>query len=165
MDQPVNNDVRPTNRTKAPNTKKLNMWSKRNLVGIVLLVVVLVAAYFGASAFQNRGLAATINTKQYQAVFLTNGQVYFGKLSPAAAGYVQVEDIYYLQVQTAQPAGTATKDSTTPKTDSTQLVKLGQELHAPEDKMVISKEQILFFENIKDNSKVVQAIKAYQTKK
>ena len=80
-----------------------------------------------------------------------------------------MSDIYYLQVQQPQPSGSAVADATkSNQQDSvatdTQLVKLGQELHAPEDQMVINKDQILFWENIKDSGKVVQAIDAYKAK-
>jgi hypothetical protein len=39
---------------------------------------------------------------------------------------------------------------------------LGSELHGPEDKMSVSSEQVLFWENLKNDSKVVQAIHKYQ---
>jgi hypothetical protein len=38
------------------------------------------------------------------------------------------------------------------------LIKLGGEAHGPEGDMYIAKDKILFFENLKDNSTVVQAI-------
>lgn len=88
----------------------------------------------------------------YQAVFLTNGQVYFGKLREANREYLVLEDIYYLQVsQRLQPA------EGEPSTDIT-LVKLGNELHGPEDTMYIPKGQVIFWENMKADSAVVQVI-------
>ncbi len=104
----------------------------------------------------------------YQAVFLTNGQVYFGKLS-ANGDWIELRDIYYLQVtQQLQPAPT---DAATPPATNTntqpniQLVKLGSELHGPQDVMHIDKDKVLFWENMKDDSKVVEAIKKYQETK
>ncbi len=88
----------------------------------------------------------------YQAVFLTNGQVYFGNLREANREYLVLEDIYYLQVsQNLQPA------EGEPQTDIT-LVKLGNELHGPEDTMYIPKGQVIFWENMKADSAVVQVI-------
>jgi hypothetical protein len=88
----------------------------------------------------------------YQAVFLTNGQVYFGKLREANREYLVLEDIYYLQVsQRLQPA------EGEPGTDIT-LVKLGNELHGPEDIMYVPKGQVIFWENMKADSAVVQVI-------
>jgi hypothetical protein len=103
-----------------------------------------------------------IKSKQYQAMFLTNGQVYFGKISGLDNSYVRLTDIYYLQTQPAQPNSGS---STTQSQQNLTLAKLGGELHGPEDNMYVAKNQILFWENLKDGGKVVQAIKQSQTKK
>lgn len=107
----------------------------------------------------------------YQAVFLTNGQVYFGKLSASNNNWVELSDIYYLQVtQNLQQATTdVTKAPTStgtaaPNQSNIQLVKLGSELHGPTDKMHIDRDKILFWEDMKDDSKVVQAIGQYKNK-
>ncbi len=102
-----------------------------------------------------------VKTKQYQAVFLTNGQVYFCKVSKVDAGYVKCTDIYYLQVQqTVQP-----KDSSASNNANQQvsLAKLGGELHGPEDVMYISRQQVLFWENLKNDGKVAKAISDYKS--
>lgn len=98
---------------------------------------------------------------QYQAVFLTNGQVYFGKVKQPEAGTVTLSDIYYLQSnQSTQGSGA----DNTADDNQLSLVKLGNELHGPEDMMAINRDQILFWENLKDSGKVVQAIKQNQKK-
>ena len=93
----------------------------------------------------------------WQAVFLTNGQVYFGHLSEENSQYVKLTEIYYLQIQkTLQPDPQA---NTTPaEQPRLSLVKLGNELHGPTDEMRINREQILFYEDLKPDSRVVQAI-------
>ncbi len=87
----------------------------------------------------------------YQAVFLTNGQVYFGKLSDSAASYATMKDIYYLQV-TQPPIQGSQQDAASQAQAQAQqqlsLVKLGNELHGPVDEMKINRDQILFFKNI-----------------
>jgi hypothetical protein len=40
----------------------------------------------------------TAKASGYQAVFLSNGQVYFGKIENPSSDYVTLKDIYYLQV-------------------------------------------------------------------
>jgi len=42
------------------------------------------------------------------------------------------------------------------------LVKLGQELHGPVDSMQINRDQILFYEDMKESGKVMEAIRSYQ---
>lgn len=95
----------------------------------------------------------------YQAVFLTNNQVYFGKLSMSHRS-VMLSDIYYLQVTQNLQAPTGEQASgTTPAQPQINLIKLGNELHGPQDAMYIERDKILFWENMKDDSKVVEAIK------
>jgi hypothetical protein len=116
------------------------------LVGIVILLILIAAAgFFGMQVVNGRG-------NNRQAVFLTNGQVYFGKVTRDGGKTIVMKDIYYLQVQ--QPLQPA-KENEQPQIS---LVKLGNELHGPEDEMRINREHVLFVEDMKDDSKVNQAI-------
>lgn len=107
-----------------------------------------------------------IDQGKYQAVFLTNGQVYFGKVSSHNSSYIEVVDIYYLQVRPVlqQSEEQNNTNSTAPAEQKTELslVKLGNELHGPLDRMMINKDQVVFIEDLKDDSKVTDAIKRYQ---
>jgi hypothetical protein len=131
--------------------------SKKMWVTSALVVVVLVVLGLGAGAYSMMAANAGVKTGQYQAVFLTNGQVYFGKLASTGDRYAKLSDIYYLQVQQSVQPADSSKDQ--PKVS---LAKLGSELHGPEDEMQINRDQILFWENLKDSSKVVTAIKDNQ---
>ena len=134
------------------------------VTGIITVVLLLVLGVGGwiAYALYNAPESQGIDKSGYQAVFLTNGQVYFGKLQNTRGEYLTLTNIYYLQVQqTVQPA------EANPATDQgeTQLVKLGNELHGPQDSMKISDKQVLFWENLKADSKVAQAIGSYKATK
>jgi len=101
-----------------------------------------------------------VKSGQYQAVFLSNGQVYFCHLSNVNKEFMDCNDIYYLQVQSSvQPDNSKTNNNQNPQVS---LAKLGNELHGPEDHMAINRDQVLFWENLKDSGKVVQAIKQNQ---
>jgi len=90
-------------------------------------------------------LAFPADKTKWQAVFLTNNQVYFGHLREAKGGYTVLEDVYYLSnSQSGQ--------------SSVDLIKLGSEVHGPEDQIFIPKEQIMFWENLKSDSQVVRII-------
>ena len=106
--------------------------------------------------------AASIDNSKYQAVFFTNGQVYFGKLKSVNSGYMKLTDIYYLQAQ-SQENESENPQETSSQSSDVQLIKLGNEVHGPEDEMIISKDQILFFENLKSSGKVTNSIKQYQS--
>ncbi len=123
---------------------------KSKLVWLLVVVVALVLVW-------KLDLLPTGRSDKYQAVFLTNNQVYFGKLSKAGSAYPVLRDIYYLRVtQVLQP-----RDPNNPQ-QQINLVKLGGELHGPEDEMRINKEQILFVEDLKADSQVVTAINEYK---
>ena len=139
----------------------------RKVIGLVIgLVVVLALVVAGLMLWQAKGgesdggLSA-VEEDKYQALFLTNGQVYFGNLESAGEEYVELSDVYYLQVQQDVQPAAETKATDQPQVS---LTKLGNELHGPTDKMHVSKEQVLFWENLKDDSTVVKAIKDYKSK-
>jgi hypothetical protein len=84
----------------------------------------------------------------YQAVFMDNGQVFFGKLKKAGSAYPLLRDVYYIGRQTS-PDG---------KQVSNILVKRGNEWHGPEY-MYINKQHIAFIEPVSAGSRVAQLIK------
>ena len=123
---------------------------------IILLIVISAIALFW---FLDRngsagGIFNLAGADNYQAVFLDNDQVYFGQLDNANQTYATLTDIFYLQIgQPLQPSDPAT---------NVNLIKLGGELHGPIDQMTINREHILFIEDLRADSQVVQAIKSYK---
>jgi hypothetical protein len=109
------------------------------------------------------GEFSRVDTEKNQAVFLTNDQVYFGKIKDITDTAIVMEDIYYLQGAAQQDAAT-TQDTSPAQQQQTDmaLTKLGNELHGPEDRMQINRDQVLFWENLKDDGKVSEAIKSYK---
>lgn len=138
----------------------------KKVVAVVVAVVVVVLVLLGVWYFAfNKGTAA-VNKDEYQAVFLTNGQVYFGKLQNVNGNYLGLSDVYYLQVNQSLQPKSSDKKADTSSADNSQLklVKLGNEIHGPEDQMQVSAKQVLFWENLKNDGKVAQAIANYQKK-
>lgn len=135
-----------------------------SLLNKILVVLLIVAILLGIGTLVARFIggtqtAAAVKGKQYQALFLTNGQVYFGHLDQVDSSYVKLNDIYYLQVQ-QQVQPDANKNST--QQPQISLAKLGGELHGPEDVMYVNRDQVLFWENLKNDGKVVKAIQDFQ---
>lgn len=127
--------------------------------GTVLIVAMLVLLYFGGAKEDNY-----VDQKKVQAVFLTNGQVYFGKIKSINKNYVDLQQIYYLNVnQQVQPNQKDDKSSSN-SNQSVSLVKLGCELHGPTDRMIINRDQVTFWENLKADGQVAQAINTYVEK-
>lgn len=152
--RPVNQAPRPTYFAKRDNKKILGF------IALGVAVVVLIGlVYLGASMLtqSKSNPMASVKSNQYQAVFLNNNQVYFGKIKSINDKSIVLEDIYYLQVQQDVQPEDKTQDK---ENQQLSLAKLGGELHGPEDNMYINTEQVLFWENLKDDGKVVQAIKS-----
>jgi hypothetical protein len=130
---------------------------------VVLVIVAGLAVIFRDRLFTDSGNGtAAAKLSGYQAVFLTNGQVYFGKLSNASDTYVTLKDIFYLQVSQQPPLQGQGSQQQNQQQPQLSLVKLGNELHGPDDEMQINRDQILFYEDIKDSGKVAEAIKSYK---
>lgn len=106
---------------------------------------------------------AKVSASEWQAVFLVNGQVYFGKVKSVSNKTLTLNDIYYLQVVT-KPLQTTQQGTAATAADGNQeltLIKLGNEIHGPSDRMVINRDQIVLTEKLKSDSRVVQAISKY----
>lgn len=120
--------------------RALLFWS----IGVIVIVLV-----FGFFNFNPLGSFPKVDDKLWQAVFLENGQVYFGKLEEYDQNYVVLREVFYLR---------EASDLEARDTANLNLIKLGGEVHGPEDEMYINKESILYFEDMKDTSRVVQSI-------
>lgn len=115
----------------------------------VIALAIATLLYFGKDKE-----AQYVNEDKYQAVFLTNGQVYFAKLGAVNSDYLDLQDIYYLNSQ-------QTENNQQPKNFS--LVKLGCELHGPADQMIVNRDQVSFWENLKSDGKVSKAIEQFKS--
>ena len=140
----------------AATPKWLNIMSVSVLFGVAILLLLLAVLF--ARGNNNGNEFKYVQEDKYQAVFLNNGQVYFGNIRALNGKYVDLTEVYYLtQNTTANASGQqqASGDYT--------LVKLGcQQIHSPLDQMVVSREQVSFWENLSDEGKVVKSIKEFQ---
>lgn len=109
---------------------------------LAVVVVLIIAVEVGG---------VRVSGRPWSAVFLANGQVYFGHIVRSRSDTVVLREVYYLQVapNLQQPASGPT--------DLT-LVKLGKELHGPMDEMRINRQHVLFTETLQQESPVVRAI-------
>lgn len=148
--------------------------SSKSLMAKIIIVIIVVIVILGGLYFVNKYTSLNIFGSKsdkvvatdWQAVFLSNGQVYFGKVVSQNSKEVVLKDIYYLQVvqrplQTTQTGGQAQQQQQQQTQQELSLVKLGNELHGPVDEMTINASHILFTEMLKSDSKVIDAINRY----
>jgi len=119
------------------------------LVLYILAVALLLLAVFVYGLFFRGN--SDVDSDKYQAVFLNNGQAYFGKLEGYGSSTPKMSDVYYFQAGEA-PQGDKNEQA------AQTLVKLGDEIHKPDDTLLLNADAILFVENLSGEGSVVQAI-------
>jgi len=161
--QQVRQELPSANQAPSHRSAKAQKPARRFKFPLILAIIILVAVIGGliGTSILNKNSGTAIDTSKYQAVFFTNGQVYFGKLSAVNNEYLKLTDIYYLQTQATEGKESNPQATSNAQSD-VQLIKLGEEIHGPEDEMVLSKQQLLFYENLKADGKVAQSIEAYK---
>jgi hypothetical protein len=119
-------------------------------LGVVALVIVvaLVAAALARAANPSDSLSSSINRSEYQAVFLTNGQVFFGKLTVPGGDYYDLHHVYYLASGARGKTGQG----------SLTIQKLTNDIHGPEDLVVLNQRQVLYVENLRPNGRAAQIL-------
>jgi hypothetical protein len=117
-------------------------FSASTIIIVVLSLIILAGAALWF--FQGRSVAMTT---PYQAVLLSNGSAYFGRLEGLGTPYPVLRDVFYVQ---------SVQDQTTKKV-SNILVKRGKEWHAP-DRMILNANMIVFVEPVSPSSRVAQLI-------
>ena len=110
-----------------------------------LAIVVFLAAFFFTQWWDFT--VPSLGRAPYQAVFLGNGQTYFGRYYERIGAYAKIEDVYYLQQSQGSDATQA---------PDTRLLRRGKELHAPAARMLVPKSAILFVEDLSDSSPIAQ---------
>lgn len=148
----------------ATNNKKIKSSAKSNnlmrwAAGIfgLLVVVLAVVAIFTLGVGGTKAENSYVDKSKLQAVFLQTGQVYFGNVKDLNSKYVVLKNIYYLQT-----SSTGSSSSSSSSNTNVSLVKLGCELHAPYDQMVINRDQVTFWENLQSDGQVAKAVATFQ---
>lgn len=124
------------------------LYSKPGALVLTALIIAL-GVVVGGSVLLRRG--EQINKNGYQVVYMSSGQAYFGKLRNTSGDYLVIDTPY--SAQDVKP------DSETTAQSSTTLLKVSQQQYGPEDAMSLKSDQVLFWQNLRDDSKVAQAIK------
>ena len=128
---------------------KERAWGNAGLCGVICVL----ACTFLITGCGRSDQSLLLKT-EYQAVFLDNGQVFFGKIGGAGTAYPSLRDVFYVQ------------NRTNPETKqvSSVLIKRGNESHGP-DMMYLNANHIVVIEGVSSESKVGQLIKEAKAQK
>ena len=121
--------------------------AQKGLLKIGLIVVLALIVVGGATYWLMRGRQEVKMTTPYQAVLLTNGSAYFGRLEGLGTPFPVLRDVFYVQ---------SSQDPQT-KQVSNVLVKRGKEWHAP-DRMILNSNMIVLVEPVNPTSRVATLI-------
>ena len=131
---------------------------KQKIIALIIMAVIVILVAAGLWWKWSRTSGYFIEGDKYQAVYLTDDKVYFGKLDILNDGSYKLTNVYYPQ---AAPAASDKDGGQSQSTASSQLVKFGSELLGGEDQIIFSKQRVSYWVNLKSDSKVVKAIDAY----
>ncbi len=145
---------------KAPKISRL--WRGFQVVMSVLILLAVLGIGWWLWQSEEKNDQTAIDTSKYQAAFLVNGQAYYGKLKPFTDTAMKMTDVYYLQPKKDAEASAENSEQSADEQNSVELIKLGEEIHGPEDEVIILIDQLLYYENLKSDSKLVKSIERYK---
>ncbi len=111
---------------------------------LLVAVLFLATAFFGLNYF-GLSLGNPFNSEDYYAVYLTSGDVYFGKL--AKFPRLKLSDVYFL-VKGKDQSGA----------DAFALQRLGDAVWGPENKLYLTPENILWKTKLKEGGAAFKVI-------
>ena len=132
---------------------------KKHIFLLVTITLAFLISDVSSQAIKSRLYPQPTGTSRdgMYAVFMTNGQAYFGSIAEESDRQIVMTGIYYLQNKSGSQGDVANPSETS-------LLKLGSELHSPEDRMEIERSNVMFVEKLKEDGKVAKAIREYQKK-
>lgn len=129
--------------------------TRKTLLSAVIIGLVVGLAAAGAVLWYSSWKLTAAG--EYNAIFLANGQTYFGQIIRQTDDVVVLTKVYYLR-----PTEKAEKDTLKDGSQSVELVRLGGELHRPTNSMIINRDHILFTEVLASDSPISKQIKLEQ---
>jgi len=108
-----------------------------------------------AMTFLNRtdpkadGFGGTIDTTRYQAVILSNDKVYFGRISSVSPQFFKLRNAFFLRETPGANGAEPVR----------ALLPVNREIHAPDNTMLIRKEEVVLVENLAKDSPILAEIR------
>jgi hypothetical protein len=130
----------------------------RQLRQLLVPIIVIVLLLIGAAVWLVMHQSAAPLGDRYQAVYVQTGQIYFGKLKNTDGRYLRLENAYVAKTQDV-PAN-ATAEQKAAVSSNVSLAKVSSQVYGPDDTLEIRADQVVFWQNLKSDSKVSQAIES-----
>lgn len=92
--------------------------------------------------------AGVIDSSRYQAVILSNDKVYFGRIDDASDEFFQLDNAFFLRETRADAEAEPERS----------LLPVNREIHAPDNTMLIRKDEVVLVENLAEDSPILTEI-------
>ena len=122
------------------------------LLAGLLLGGLATAAFLSSQEADDDGgdeFAGAIDPRRYQAVILSNDKVYFGQLESISDDFFRLESAFFLRETREDPEAEPVR----------ALLPVNREIHAPENTMLIRKDEVVLVENLAADSPILTEIK------
>jgi hypothetical protein len=129
---------------------------KKLSISIVILLILGLGLFAAYTFWQT----TSYNSSKYYAIFLSNGQVYFGHIVKRDSQIITLTNVFYLKANPKLQNSQGSSKDIQGNVDLS-LIKLGKEIHGPSDTLEIVIPQVLFWEQLRDDSRIVGAIQQY----
>lgn len=127
--------------------------TKRKLLSIFILFIFIIVVVSAVNYLFSKFIVVVgpkVNPNAYQTVFLEGNQQYFGHLKGLGTRAPYMTDVYYVR-----PIGQYKPDLLQ---QNFSLVKMGDEINGPENKLYLNWDKVLMWQEMKADSKITKAI-------
>jgi len=128
-----------------------NLFKSFLFISALLIMVAVVVTLFVKFGYPFLASYVGDDYTDYQAVFLDNGQVYFGRLAKLNSDFVDLKNVFYI---------------VTDSNKKPMLVELGTaEIYGPQNYVRLNRDKIIMIQSLKSDSQVVTAVRDYYKNK
>lgn len=89
-----------------------------------------------------------IDASRYQAVILSNDKVYFGRIDDVSDDFYELDEAFFLRETRASEEAEPER----------ALLPVNREIHAPDNTMLIRKDEVVLVENLAEDSPILTEI-------
>lgn len=139
-------DIAAPRRTDVP--RRRGGMTRRRIVAAIIAALTVIGIITGLHWYNHRN-DQTVLYDHYQVIYLLTGQVYFGKLQNTSGEYLTLKKVYTLESKA---------DGATASDNTSNILQVTRQVYGPEDSMAIRADQVQFWQNLRTDSKVAQAI-------
>jgi hypothetical protein len=115
----------------------------------IILGAAATAFYLQAADSSDDGFAGRVDSARYQAVILSNDKVYFGRIESISDDFFQLSTAFFLRETAATGDGEPVR----------ALLPVNREIHAPDNTLLIRKDDVILVENLAKDSPILTEIR------